>query len=211
MIFLLWEYPVLVPLKLLVVFFHESSHALATVLTGGQVAEMVIVAEQGGHVLSLGGNRFVTLSAGYLGSLLWGVIIYVVAIGTHWDRAAMFILGLCIAVITLLFVSNAFALGFGLLIAAAMMLCAIFLNRDINDFLLRLVGLTSIMYVVMDIYSDTIARYYLRSDARMLAEEFGGATLLWGSLWIVISVTAMVGCLTWSVKSDRGERRLSAR
>ena len=41
-IFLLWEYPVLYPLKLLVVFFHESSHALMTVFTGGEVIEMVI-------------------------------------------------------------------------------------------------------------------------------------------------------------------------
>ena len=36
-IFLLWHYPVLYPLKLLVVFFHESSHALMTISTGGSV------------------------------------------------------------------------------------------------------------------------------------------------------------------------------
>jgi hypothetical protein len=207
----LWDYPVLLPLKLLVVFFHESSHALATVLTGGRVAEMVVVAQQGGHVMSLGGNRFITLSAGYLGSLAWGMVIYTIATVTHWDRMAMFILGLGIAAITLIFVSNGFALAFGLLTAIAMMLAARFLNRDVNDFLLRLIGLTSILYVVLDIYSDTIARSHLRSDARMLAEEFGGATLLWGGLWIAISVLAMLGCLYWSIKLSPPAEKLRIR
>jgi hypothetical protein len=172
---------------------------------------MVVVAQQGGHVLSLGGNRFVTLSAGYLGSLAWGLVIYTIATVTHWDRMAMFLLGLGIAAITLIFVSNGFALAFGLLTAIAMMLAARFLNRDVNDFLLRLIGLTSILYVVLDIYSDTIARSHLRSDARMLAEEFGGATLLWGGLWITISVLAMLGCLYWSIKLSPPDTKVRLR
>ena len=76
LIMVAWEYPILYPLKLLVVFFHESSHAIATILTGGTVKELVINQQQGGHVISQGGNRFITLSAGYIGSLLWGVVIY---------------------------------------------------------------------------------------------------------------------------------------
>lgn len=207
----LWDYPLLLPLKILVVFFHESSHALATVLTGGRVTEMVVVAQQGGHVQSLGGNRFVTLSAGYLGSLAWGMVIYTIATLTHWDRMAMFLLGLGIAAVTLIFVSNGFALAFGLLTATAMMLAAKFLNREVNDFLLRLIGLTSILYVVLDIYNDTIARSHLRSDARMLAEEFGGATLFWGGSWVAISMLAMLGCLYWSVTLSPAAEKVSTR
>ena len=75
-VFIFWSSPVLYPLKLLVVFFHESSHAIMTVLTGGEVKELMLSPEQGGHVMSKGGNRFLTLSAGYLGSLMWGIIIY---------------------------------------------------------------------------------------------------------------------------------------
>lgn len=82
LIILGWEYALLYPLKLLVVFFHESSHALATLLTGGNVQELVLVKEEGGHVISTGGNRFISLSAGYLGSLLWGIVIYVSSVKT---------------------------------------------------------------------------------------------------------------------------------
>lgn len=201
-VFLLWDYAILYPLKLLVVFFHESSHALATIVTGGQVKEMVVVADQGGHVRSLGGNRFITLSAGYLGSLLWGVLIYLAASWTRMDRLVMLILGLSVGAITLLFVGNAFAILFGLAVSVAMVLSARFLSHDANDFLLRLIGLTSMMYAVIDIYSDTISRSHLRSDARMLAEEFGGGTILWGSLWIALSLVVVFFCLRWSLRRD---------
>ena len=55
----------------------------------------------------------------------------------------------------------------------------------------------SMIYVPLDILSDTIFRSELRSDARMLAEEFGGATVMWGGVWLVLSLVAIVvGALT---------------
>ena len=75
-IFFFWEWKAFTPLRILVVFFHEASHALVAWLTGGQVTALVVNAREGGHVLAVGGNRFLTLNAGYLGSLLWGVAIF---------------------------------------------------------------------------------------------------------------------------------------
>lgn len=194
-----WDYPVFQPLKLLVVFFHESSHALATVLTGGTVQELVIVKEQGGHVVSAGGNRFIILSAGYLGSLAWGVGIYLASVKTTHDKHIMALLGIALAVITLLFTHSLFSWVFGALTSCLMLLSAKFLSTFYNDFLLRLLGLTNMAYVPLDIYSDTILNSQLRSDAFMLATEFGGATVLWGVAWIVISVWVIFGCLRLSL------------
>ena len=73
LVFALWPTPFLAPLKTLVVFFHEASHALTAVATGGVVIEMEVDQNQGGHVRSMGDIRLLTLSAGYLGSLLWGL------------------------------------------------------------------------------------------------------------------------------------------
>ena len=53
-----WNSPILLPLKWLVVFFYESSQAFATLLTGGTVQSLQIVPEQGGQVVSQGGNHF---------------------------------------------------------------------------------------------------------------------------------------------------------
>jgi hypothetical protein len=35
----------------------------------------------------------------------------------------------------------------------------------------------------------------------MLAEEFGGATLIWGGLWLVISVVVVIFALWWGMQA----------
>lgn len=187
----LWDYSVLYPLKLLVVFFHESSHALMTIVTGGSVKEMVVTSNQGGHVISIGGSRLLSLNAGYLGSLFWGAVIYLLALKSRWDRVISGILGLMIVLITLFFVRNLFGLTFGVVSGGAMMMLGRYGNEALNDLMLRVVGITSMIYVPLDIYSDTISRSSQRSDARMLAEELGGATVIWGGLWIAVSLVVL--------------------
>ena len=57
-----WHHWLVLPLKLLVVLFHELGHAFVTVLTGGSVVELGVSLDQGGHTLSRGGNRFLILN-----------------------------------------------------------------------------------------------------------------------------------------------------
>ncbi len=200
LIVLLWHHAPVYPLKLLVVFFHEASHALVTVATGGTVRSMAIDPQQGGQVIAVGGNRFLSLSAGYLGSLAWGVVIYLLATGTRRQQTIMVVLGLTVAGITLVYVRNLFGLAFGCLAGCGMVAAGWWVRSAVNGFLLRLIGLTSMLYAPLDIYSDTIARSQLRSDARMLAEEFGGATVMWGGVWMAISLLVVVYCLRRSLR-----------
>jgi len=200
-VFFLWNTTILYPLQILVVFFHESSHALMAILTGGEVVEMQIDYMQGGHVLSRGGSRFLTLSAGYLGSLGWGAVIYFLAVKTDTDKFISCALGAIIILISILFIRNTFGLIFGIAGATFLIFMGLKLSLQFNDFVLRVIGLTSMMYAPLDIFSDTIQRSYLRSDARMLAEEFGGATLIWGGVWIILSVVLIKFCLRHSHRS----------
>lgn len=202
LIFALWSTPVVVPLRLLTVFLHELSHALATVLTGGTVESLTIDPGQGGAVLSRGGNRFVILSAGYCGSLLIGVLLFFAAVRTTWDRATLGLLGAVILLVTLLYVRSSFAVGFGVLSGAAMIAAARFLGQGLNDLALRVIGLTSMIFVPYDIFSDTIARSHLQSDARMLAQEFGGPTLFWGGAWLAISLMVIGLSLAYGLGRD---------
>jgi hypothetical protein len=195
-----WDHTVLYPFKLLVVFFHETSHALATIFTGGEVKDFVVIQQQGGYVVSDGGNRFIILNSGYLGSLAWGLVIYVFAVMNKFNKVLMVALGIIIGIITIMFVSNLFALVFGLVITAVMILIGIYVPVKINNFILRLIGLTSMVYVPLDILSDTIYRSHLKSDAQMLADEFGGATIIWGSVWLFLSIFLLFLCLRWTLK-----------
>ncbi len=199
LVFALWQTPAVVPLKILVVFFHEVSHAIATVVTGGDVVSLSISNRFSGEVWSRGGNRFITLTAGYLGSLLIGVGLLIAATRTKADRAIMAGCGVVTLVIAGLYVRDLFALGFAAGTGIAMLLMARFLGHAANDLALRVMGLASMIYVPYDIFSDTIARSNLRSDARMLAEEFGGTTMIWGGIWLLISLCVIAACLRYGL------------
>ena len=75
----LWWSPVIYPLKLFVVLLHEAGHAAAAVATGGVVQRILVTPDQGGVCYCPGGNAFLTLSAGYLGSLFFGALILLLA------------------------------------------------------------------------------------------------------------------------------------
>ncbi|MDA8747930.1 M50 family metallopeptidase, partial [Litoreibacter sp.] len=92
-IFALWTTSVVLPLKILVVYLHELSHGLAALATGGEIERINVSAQIGGFTMTRGGNRFAILSAGYLGSLLFGVCMLVLALRSAADRVVMAILG----------------------------------------------------------------------------------------------------------------------
>ena len=122
------------------------------------------------------------------------------ALRTGADRALMGLSGLVMVSIALLYMREGFAFLFTAGVGAGMLLVAWVLPRNINDLLLRVIGLTSMIYVPYDIYDDTIARAHLDSDARMLAKAFGGTTMMWGGLWLVVSVATIFLCLRWSAE-----------
>jgi hypothetical protein len=185
-VLLLWRTPVMWPLKVLVVFFHELSHGLAAIATGGAVERIEVVAAQGGLCVTRGGSAFLTLSAGYLGSLLWGAAALLAAARSRRDRGLTAALGAVIVLASVLWVRPLFSFGFGFHLAAGLVLIAVgaWLPEAVCDAVLKVFGVASCLYVVPDIWSDTIARSGLRSDARMLAELTGIPTVVWGAFWI---------------------------
>ena len=195
LIFALWQTPVVFPLKILVVFLHELSHALAAWLTGGSVEQISLSAQQGGFAITRGGNLFAILSAGYLGSLCMGVALLLVALRSKADRAVTALLGVVMLGVVVFYVRDLFAAAFCFTTAAALLAMARFLGHAANDMALRVIGLSSLIYVPYDIFDDTIARSTQRSDAYMLADAFGGTAMIWGALWLVISLGLILWCL----------------
>lgn len=188
----LWNSLAIYPLRLLVVFFHELSHGVAAILTGGAVEEIQIVAGEGGVCVTRGGNRFLVLTAGYLGSLVCGGLILGLASRTQADRYVAAGLGLLLVVVSAVWVRPVigFGFGFGAATGIAFVLAGSFLPRAVNDFVLKLVGLTSCFYAIYDIKSDVLDRPGIESDAAMLADFTGMPARFWGGLWMAISTAA---------------------
>ena len=185
----LWDTWIVTPLKLFVVLLHEISHGLAAVATGGAIEKIVVTSDLGGACYCGGGDAFLTLSAGYLGSLLWGAALVLVA--ARLGRKSSWItgtIGVLIGLVAVLYVRNPFGLLFGLGFGAALIAAARYLSPAVNERVLWALGLTSCLYAVLDIKSDILDRPELRSDARMLAEMTGVPTVFWGGLWIAAAL-----------------------
>lgn len=197
----LWDTAIIYPLKIFVVLLHEVSHAAAAVATGGSVDRILLDVHQGGATYTRGGNGFITLSAGYLGSLLWGVLFIVLAFN-RWLRPRWILggVGVTVLLLTLFLVRSLFGFVFGVLFAAALLAGARYLSQGTNRALLLGLGLTSALYAILDIKSDVLDRPHLASDAAMLAEMTGIPAAAWGFLWIGIALLVSAWLLRWAAR-----------
>lgn len=197
LVFLLWNTPLVLPLKILVVFLHELAHAFAALMTGGSVERISLSAQQGGYAATRGGNGFVIVSAGYVGSLLIGVTLLLIALRTDADRLVLGLFGFLCLLVAALYVRELFPFGFCIVAGTGMLATAWFCDHRVSDMVLRVIGLTSAIYVPYDIFDDTIRRTGVRSDAYQLSEQFGGSPALWGGLWLVLSFGVIAVCLRY--------------
>ena len=200
-IWFLWDTPAVYPLKVFVVLLHEVSHAMVAVATGGTIDRIVLDPNQGGACYCPGGNAFLTLSAGYLGSLAWGGLLISAGqmkrVNSRWVTGAV---GFLVVGLTLAYVRSVFGFWFGLAFGAILVLGALRLTPTLNKGILLTLGLTSCLYAILDIKSDVLDRPELRSDAAMLGDLTGIHTVVWGGVWITVAVLASAWLFQWSYR-----------
>jgi hypothetical protein len=186
-----WYTPVVYPLKIFVVLLHELSHAVALWVTGGMVESISLDPRQGGVTVGRGGIAFVTLSAGYLGSLAFGALLVIGAQSKRVSSGTLLAsIGVIVLVLTAVYIRGAFGVTYGALTGAALLVGAKYLPAVWAARAIMTLGLTSVGYAILDIKSDIISRPNVQSDAAMLAEMTGVPTLVWGFLWIGIAIWA---------------------
>lgn len=187
----LWRTPLLTPFKLITVFLHEASHAIACVLTCGKVEGIKVDANEGGATITRGGIPWLILPAGYLGSSFWGMVL--VLASTDLLSARIAAACLVVALIVVLCIAKNWFLR-GLCIGFLVFLGAIWVLQEttkvrILRYVILFIGVMNSMFSVYDIYDDLISRRVHSSDAEKFAEicpcPCNG--LMWGILWGLIS------------------------
>ena len=99
-----------------------------------------------------------------------------------------------------------FGIGFGIALVAI----GFYFPETFNDWVLRIIGVTSCLYAILDIKSDVLDRSNLRSDARMLSEITGIPTEVWGVLWILIAIALTLWFLYLAGKTPVAQEETSA-
>lgn len=195
-----WNSALVLPIKYLTVFFHELSHGLAAVLTGGSIIRIEVNSNLGGVCWTSGGIRFIVITAGYLGSLIWGCAILLAAAKTRFDQQITAGLGVLLLTVTAIWVRNLEGIiicgltGFGLLALAA------YSSEKVCDQFLKFLGITSCFYVLIDIKEDLIDRSVRGSDAHKIAEMLFMPDWLVGVVWLIIAAIITWKVLAYSLK-----------
>jgi len=182
---LLWLTPALYPLKIFVVFIHETFHALVTVLTGGRVVSMVVTPWQSGYVHYIGGSSLLIAAAGYIGSALFGGILLILSVRDKWAPSAFGGLALLFGVVTLWFVRNLFGIIFGLSAAGAF---AFLYLKPLPGapYLIDILAVMSSLYALYDLTDFLVSG--ARTDAVILAEMTHVPAFIWALLWSAVSL-----------------------
>ncbi|KAL1882677.1 hypothetical protein VTK73DRAFT_1589 [Phialemonium thermophilum] len=192
---LLWNLPyirwVLWPFKMLVIAFHEFSHAFAAVLTGGRVKSISLDPREGGVTHMLGGHASITLPAGYLGSSLIGALLTFCGFNIVASKVASLVLGVCF-LLTLWWARRDWLTIVTILLAVGLLVAFWFIDHaEPLRFLVLFIGVMSSLYSVWDICDDLILRKVNSSDASVFAERYGGSSQCWGVIWSIISLLFM--------------------
>ncbi len=187
---LFWLSPFLAPLKIFVVFIHETGHALATLLTGGSVKSMVVTPWQSGYVEPIGGNALVIASAGYVGSALFGGTMLWLSGRKQWTHPILTTLAVVFGLVTLLFVRNAFGVIFGLCTAAIFGFLA-WKRFFFSHYIIDILAVMSSLYALYDL-SDFLW-VGARTDAVILSEITYVPAFVWAIIWSAISLLVVYG------------------
>ncbi len=203
-----WESPLLLPLKLLAVIFHELGHAGAVLLLGGRVESIAVSLAEGGlttYRLPAGlVARIVVGSAGYLGSAVAGSLLLIIYARQRFARGATLALGLLLGSVTLLYardlVSLAVLLALTVLVLAAARLAPPTILRPAGIAVATFVSL----YALFDLRSDVLRLPWegraQGTDAAALADLTGVPALVWAILWTLVACAGLTLTLRWVVR-----------
>ena len=209
----LWNTFLLYPIKLFVVALHELSHGLAAILVGGKIDHIKIDYRIGGYcayfIPANAGffSKSFVAAAGYLGSMIWGALIFILASRTQKDRNITFVIACTMLVLSFFVIKSGYWFGILFCFAFSGLLFASYkwLPSGFHDIFLKFLGLTGCLYVIIDIKEDLIDRSDIGSDADAIAGMLGVPALSVpiGIVWIILALVVLFFTVKLSYSATR--------
>lgn len=196
-----WIGVVLYPFWLLNTFIHEFSHGAAAIVTGGEFHQIVVHPNREGMAHVRGGNIVVISNAGYLGSTAVGSGLLFLTTTRIADQTLLLVLGMCLALLCLLFVRNLFGLVAACALASGLILAGLYLEPSYAAFLVHFLAIQLVLASLESVLIVTrLATPGMNSsktsDAHLLARVTGVPALIWGVLWSLLSIALLVTAIT---------------
>lgn len=181
-----------IPFNWLESYFHEISHGLAALLTGGNIVKIELFTNGAGLCTTRGGIAFVISFFGYAGATLWGWGIYRLASAHQKVAQAFSYFILLVLVSSVIFWVRDLLTAFILAVLIVMFLLTLKLRKLVYlQLILQFIG---VIILLNSLFSPT---YLL--DGRSLGDgaALAGMTFIPEIIWVVIwCVLALLACFS---------------
>jgi hypothetical protein len=216
------------PIRLFVTFVHESSHALVAVLTGGSVQSLTIASDGSGVVYSAPSGligALLTSSAGYLGTMAFGVLLLFLIRRSFSPNKILAALGIFVGVMTVVFTiispvfnflslntsfsSILFTVVAGALLAAGLIALGIFAKGRVAIFAVAFLAIQCLLNATLDLVNVFFINAPLigsdiQTDAGNMTAATGIPGIVWVVIWMGISLLMIsLGLRLYAVKQNK--------
>jgi len=183
-----WNSIIIYPIKFSVILFHEISHGIFSIITGGKIVEIQIYSNLSGVCISTGGVSFLIASAGYLGSLVFGSILFLAAYNHSKSLWSNTIISIILIIFAISFISSTIGIIAAFILSIILFISPRYLPKSAHSYIMKILGLISCLYVLVDIKSDLLTLNQRQTDAQILFNLTGIPAFVWAILWLGISV-----------------------
>ncbi|MCL1125271.1 M50 family metallopeptidase [Shewanella surugensis] len=184
--FLVTRLPLIqIPFKWLESYFHELSHGLATVLTGGSVSHIQLFPNGAGLCFSQGGWPVIIGFSGYFGAALWGYLLFILATSPRGIRISFALLGAGVLLTITLWGRDLLTILILAVLAGLFLLPLKLSGKAFFNCGLRIMAL---MIMLNALASPTyLLGIGARGDAAMLASQTWIPAWIWVGMWLLFS------------------------
>lgn len=209
-VWVLWNVPTLdfitYPLRLFVTFIHEAGHGLAAVITGGQFRNFEIFRDGSGVATTAGGSPLLVLPAGYLGTALFGSVLFYLANRLPYPKAIAGFLGVSVVLIALRF-GGLFSIAgvVGIVMGALLIGLAWRGHADVTLLVLNVlavvVGLNAVLDLFFLVNNSGISAGQVRNDAAAFQAAIAPLipAAIWAGLWALTAVGMLGAAIYFSL------------
>ena len=197
-----------VPFKLFVTIIHEAGHAIATLLTFGDVSRIGIDWIGNGVTETRGGLRFFISSAGYLGTTIYGAALLLLLRRARYARAAALGTATLLLLITGFFGGNFTMWLVGLSFVCGLLYVGLKCSIGAAHFLMSFLAVQALLNALQDLrvlLYLSIFEPAVRTDAQNMAAATNGflPAIIWATLWGLISLAILAFTLFEYYRSMR--------
>ena len=217
----LWNTIIIKPIKLFTVFLHELGHAFMALITGSNITALKIYFNESGYVSSLPKDwfsAFFIANGGYIGSALFAICILLLK-NTKFKKYIIGVIAIIFLLVTFRYSGIiSFTMLYSVIFAVFAIIIYMIQNEKLNDWVIEIIGIGSVTYAIYDTFVDTILmqvnhQFGLfswgempKTDAVQLASLTHIPAIVWGIIWLAISIFVIYSTLFKKRKGKTARR-----